>query len=752
MAKVSPTVDENTRLDDQRGLEEKTNELINRVQTDQADMQDWLAKKLEWYERRFSRVDRSHMATSPWVGASTMWLPVSDLYIGRTTPFYMQALFGTGRVARMKPVNEAGLDNVRSADLLMENILRGGGVNSMPDLEMQCMAAIDSMCTHGLGLLKTYYSYRTRASTETIRRDDMPGILSRLIIIPNLTDQQRREQQARFPDINPPEFEVVFGTMDVNPINKAKFSELAPQIERQVKLLYGLDMDEREDGQALKEIMDYLRSGTKEESKAITKREILEDTPRILNVPLQDLIVPVGAQLDLSRVDRVTQRMWFTPQDLMAMKNDEMWVKSSIETALDNGNRMSRFTTDDELTFEMADRASDFGALGEDELIEIWQTWHYEGIADKNMPELVCTVYEPNSAAVMRKMPFAPDHGQIPVTALPFEITDTLYRSPRGIPEILDDVEIHIGAWHRWLENNMQISTATSLAVSRGSLENPNDIEAFPGMILPVENASTDVAPIPWPQVDVPIERLQQFYLQWPERLIGGLDTENLQASSQERRTATEVGFIAQNRDRLLGQRGMIFLKAFRKPLREVWQLWKQFGPREAFAHVAGTEPQRVTQHMTRGRFDIEPVAANGQHDPAARQQLAAMKLQTAMQVQPLVANDPRGALDITAAFLEWLEAIDPMAMPRLWKEHDQQTQQAMQEQGQAQAQRLQELADLAEQARVNSPMTDADVERLLAEVRSDRGLFPHGTNQEVIQAAAAAFKQAMDNQAKSNE
>jgi len=320
-----------------------------------------------------------------------------------------------------------------------------------------------------------------------------------------------------------------------------------------------------------------------------------------------------------------------------------------------------------------------------------------------------------------------------------------LYRAPRGIPEILDDIESHVGAWHRWLENNMMISTTTSLAVSRGSIENPNEIEPFPGMILPVETASTDVAPIPWPQVDVPIERLEQFYLQWPERLIGGLDTENLQQNSQERRTATEVGFIAQNREKVLGQRGMIFLKAMRKPLRECWQLWKQFGPTDAYVHITGEDPQRVTQHMTRGRFDVEPVAANGQHDPGVRQQMAASRLQVAMQVAPMLANDPRGVLDLTTAFLDWVEEGDPMAVGRLWKPHSPEDRQAIAEQRQKEAQRLAQFRELAERARQNAPITDEEAERLLREVRSSPELFPHGSNQEVVEAAAAAAKAVED-------
>lgn len=728
---------------DQRSIRDKTNELINQVRNDILDLQDWLYQKLVWYERRYSNVPRE--SGWPWPGASDVWLPLSDLYINRIKATYMNLLFGGRRTSTMVPVNEQGFANQNAAQMQMEHILRGKGVNAMPDLEFQAAAIIDSACQFGLGIAKTYYSYKTRAATETLRRDDMPGILSRLIVIPNLTDQERREYQMRFPAINPPEFQAIFGTLDVNPMNREVFDRLGSVIEEEVVSMFGLDLEENEDKVARDEIMEYLRTGTRDRSIAVTKKEVLEDCPRIINVPIQDLIVPAGAMLDLSRVDRITQRLFLTPEELKQRAKDEMWDKEAADEALEAGmlGTLHQAGDTDILSFEQLQRSHDEAFVGDQEQVELWSTWTFEEVHRKGCPELVQIVYEPNSGATLYKAPFAPDHGQLPFTVIPFEVNELTYKSPRGIPQILSDIESHVSAWHRRLEDNMLIGTTLTAAVSRNTIDNPNGIEPYPGLMIPTDDPQGDIKPIAWPQTDISIERLEQFYMHWPERLIGALDAENLQANAPERRTATEVSLIDSTRQRLVGMRATLFLKAWSRPLQQCWLLQKQFGPRTSFVYVSGEPPVRLTQSQTRGRFTVEAYFASGPMDPGFRQQQALAIVQTLAQLQPILANDPRFVLDLGQAVNDWLQEADPAKARRVLKVRSPEEQQQMIQQQQQQAQMLSEYEQIAERARMNAPITDDEGERLLRYIKSQ---LPHKELQQVIAAAKAAAEVARDN------
>lgn len=743
MVKASPEHVEGERvLHDQRDLEVKTLDLIQRVRSDLIDQHEWMTSKLDWYNRRYSNVNRR--VNEPWPDASNVWLPVSDLYVNLIKTVFMNLLFSGPRVVRMKPVNAAAWENSISADMMMEHILRGGGVNSMPDFEQQMAVGIDHMCWSGLGILHTGYSYKTRTSTETVRRDDMPGVLAKLIVKPEIDESARIEFQDRFPAINTPDIIAMFGEA-VNPVNRDVFERHAKTIESLVVRGYGLDLDEKEDQRALKNVMEYLRSGTKERFISLTKKEILEDAPRIWSAPIQDIITPPGALSDFSRLERLTHRLFMTETELKERAEDERFVKEAVDLALEGGQDNSRLHSGshtDDLSFLQEDRSHRLAGR-EEEIFEIWKIHHFEDVDGSGLPQIIKTIVEPHSGAVLKKVPLVEDHGQMPYSVISFETNEHALRSPRGVPEILKDIEGHVSAWHRYLENSFQISSTPSFAVARNAVTDPNEIEWFPGLMIPTDDPSRDILPIQMPNNDLKIERLEQFYLQWPERLVGGFDSQAVGERPPERRTATEASIVESQRQRVVSMRGTLFLSQMKRPLNQVWSLFKQFGPRDVFVHVTGEQPTNMTQHQTRGKFAVIPFGAVGAMDPGARQQQALARLQMALQVKPVIDQDPRFEVDIARMFLDWLQAQDPLAAQvSVQRRSPEQIQQAVQEQ-QAEAQRLAELRDIAERALANAPVSEEEAEMLRSALIRE---MPHKELQNIISRSQAASQSVQNN------
>ena len=717
MVKKHPSVREGKKsLLGQRDLEARTNELVRMVQRDLHSMTDYWDKLAFWYTRRYS--DRPQVVDEPWIGASNITMPLSDIYIQQTKPFYMDLLFNRHRVVDMVPTNDEAMANVANANVEMENILRGHGVHAMPDFPVQMAYAVDSMCMYGNGIIKTFYDYRTRLDTETLRRADLPGALGLMDVFPDLSDEQARIGSMAALEVNPAAaLEVVTAVgVPATVLTPSQFDGLAPKIEVLVVDAYGLDLEERRDRQALKEIMSFMRSGAAESDVIVQKKTVVQDSPRIVNVPIQNLLVPDGALLDFTRAERVTEILHMTETEARQRADAEEW--QDIDTALEgasgrSGHLMSEW---DSLSQAQADRNQLFWDGADDEMFRFMQSMSFERVDDTF--RLVVDIFEPNSGTNLDKyvMPF--DHGQMPYTALPFELNEPGFHATRGIPSLLEEIEGHTDAWFRALENNLTISTSVSSAVRRGSVENPNDIEWYPNAVLEFDDPRNDYVPIVHPQTDIPIERMIQILGIWAEREVGATpDTQLLGNARRERVTKAEIDAGQLGTQRLVGFRGMGFLQFLKPALGQAWALWKQYGPVRHTLHVTGSAPKKLTQHQTRGAFDVAPAAAVGHQDPAFRAQMAFQDLQVAREMQAALANDPRVEVDILEQYEHYLDVHDPHVRQRVVRRRSpEQVQKILGAQRQAAAQ----VVGLADVASKLKGLTEENAAKVLASVQED--------------------------------
>jgi len=712
--------------------------LIKCIKSDYAMMQSWLDRQAFYRWKRYGAGDPGRRGvTSPWVGASDIVMPLGDAYCNQIVAPLMTALFGGSKHCRMVPMNPQAWDTRASAEMLMEAWARGWGTFGQKDLKRQLNYALSSLAQTGRGVLIAEYEYRTRVELQKIRRESLPGILGKLVVIPKITAVQREQLMQAIPDMNSPDILAFFGSeAPVQPLDSELFKHYEDRIKSAVIRLYRLDYEEKIDRVACNEIMSYLRNGTSEKTLEVVTRSVIEDGPRLRNVEIQDLILPPRAPIDLSRCDRVVVRTHVPKGELEEMARDMEW--SNAEHAAEQGGRDALIT--DSMYQERLARtlaASSGLDVDDSDTVELWRVWSREEIhrTGGSVREMVYRVVEPNSGAVLYKA----EAQSVPLTVMTMEANADDYFDSRGVGEILKDPDAHVTALYRGLENTVTLTTYPTFQAKRKVFTDPDFEDIAPGDVIPVD-AAGDIVQFPMASNTMPLERMLHSLLMWPERLIGGLDNQMTSDENFDRpRTATEIGKIDSSRKRLLGMRAMVVLDDYAQALQQVWRLILRHGPEELYLSLAGERPERLTMAQIRGEFALRPAVSAGDLDPASRYQRLMGRLQVMMQWKPILDLDITRVPNYTRAFLDVMEEDDPVAARALLPPRPSEQIQGIMQSRQAEAERLQQIKALAEKLDANVP---TNPEELLAFYKAVREMLPHKNFQRLNEAADQARHQ----------
>lgn len=265
---------------------------------------------------------------------------------------------------------------------------------------------------------------------------------------------------------------------------------------------------------------------------------------------------------------------------------------------------------------------------------------------------------------------------------------------------------------------------------------NPQKLRWMPHLMIPVQKMD-DLEPL--------ITNVNALALQGPmffmqsliSKVSGGRTHNEAQLSRQERpETATSVTENSLARQSAMGLRGMFFQEGRQRIAAQVWSLWRQFGPEEFYAMVTGEPLRKMTQHQIRGDFTIIPRGAVADMDPNLRLQEAMQALDLLMKSMPLLQNDPRYRADLAQAVKDVMDRMDPTMSMRLLPKRSPEEMQQFVEQRQAEAQRLQAIADEARKLIEGAPV---DPQTNIAALREIRAESPHKSLQPVIDAADQA-------------
>lgn len=739
--KASAYIENSDRVDDApRLLEIRTQRLLKAVEQDANDSQWWVEKQAfyRWVSHGAGDPGRRGVE-APWTGASDIYMPLPEVYENQVIAPFMNLLHGGPKHIRMVPVNAAAWQGRAAAELVMEAWARGGGKHHQRDLRRQTAYMLTNLVQTGRGVFHARYAYETRVESHRLRRDRLPGILGKLVIVPDISQQKRLQMQELVPAINAPEIRAFFGSdKPVQPLDSKLFTQYYDRIKAAVTRLYDLDPDDDIDYVACQDLMEYFKHGTKDEEFTVRMRVVTADGPRLDSVDIQDLVVPIGARTDFSMLERLTHKIHMTRSQAAAIAEEDEWVDA--DEALDSAQYDDGLTTQNPLLEEQRSRTTGNTAQAvntNEDIVTFLKVWSFEPLEDTGDDkawctpgprQLCCTLIEPTSK---RAVYSAVVQDELPYYCMTLQAGSDDFFDSCGIAEKLRDVTAHVNALYRGYENAITLTTFPTFQAKRSQWTDIEGFEIAPGDVIPVANAG-DIQQFPMNANLFPLDKLLANLMQWPERIIGGIDHQLGGEEPRERpRTATEIGKIDTARQRIVGVRALVLLDDYARPLSAIWRMLLRYGPDELFITADGRPPERVSMAQLRGEYMVRPMAAIGDLDPQQRYQRAMARWQMMMQSKPILDGNVQRGADYMQALVDIFDADDPMATQALLPRRSPEEQQQMLQVQQQEAQRLEQLTQVADELDANVP---SDPKQLLALHNAMTKMFPHGDFQRLRQ------------------
>lgn len=738
MAKTSPAAGAE-KVRKTSAFDDWKKDLQHNTERDRQDMQTWLERKKRFYNRRYSRYGKSFTdgrprVNSPWPGAANHNIPLSDISIDELHGPLLNLIDNTRRIVAMVPMNTAAIANAEKAGIAMEYLLRYRMSEAgSPDHLRQCSFSIDSLLQHGLSIDKTYYSYVTSYTSQRYDRRTLPEDLQRVQVV---ADEDFPGEETR---------QAIAQQTGALVIARSEFAQLAPQIESLVTRVFGLDLQERADREALSKAMAYIKANNPEAELQFAIHAIVEDCPRIINVPIEDLVVPPGTRM-LETASRLTHETYFSQAAFIQAASNNNWDDDAVNEILDDAprsRRSARFSNEDSLWQALRSRTGTHAAStdSDEQQIRVSQTFA-QMTNGKSLPMPVVLTWERDSGAILDAAHYEYGHRSWPFVDTRFEYNDSDYFSSRGIPDKIEDLERYVTALARHEMNGLTIETSKTFTYRPGSGFDPNKHKWVPGIFMPRQRPD-DIQPLDVRVSSMAVERPMFQMMSLAERLVGSRQNTTVRdARLFEPPTKADISERAQQFESALGMRALFFQHGRERIYRQAWALWRQYGPAEFYAHVTGEPLARMSQSQIAGEFQTVPTGVIGDMNPGARLQKELTKLDVLVKATPFVRQDVRYVDDIPVTIKQILDLIDPHSSDRILRLRSQEEQQQILQQRQAEVQRLQQLKATAMSLQDGSPVTEASAAELLKEIRT---ITPHKALQPIIQMADQA-QSALEN------
>jgi len=691
------------------------------INSDAQGIDQFFAEKRKAYDRRYQQ-DSREGTNFPWPGASTFNYPGSDIEIDQAKPGIMNIVFGGRRICDAIPINPDAAGQATNAGIAMEYLLRYRmGERGVPDYYRQTSLSADSFLQHGTSIDKIIYSYLTERRRERYTRQTLPDRLKLIQVVDAISPEEQQQ----------------FMQSGVLVISRDQFPQFAEQIEGLVVDVLNLDLQNREDRIVLRDVMEFIKANRPEAELDLVATQVVEDSPRVINCELESVIVPPGTRT-LASASRVAHDMWFTENDLRMRSVNGIWDSDVVDLVLESAATTRRAGQIDGNRLHDAMRRrtdTDYQVDRDDAHFKVTEVYCYKLNAQK-IPVPVVVTMERQMGAVLRAVEYDFAHGAWPFVETCYEQNEHDFRSSRGIPEKIKGLERHMSALMRAELNGLMMQTSQSFTYRMNSGINPQKLRWMPHLMIPVRNHD-DLSPIPVNTAALALERPMLFMQGLMSKVSGGrLDTSTNEMRQDRPPTATQVSEQSLARQSSQGLRGMYFQQGRSAIYKQVWSLWRQFGPAEFYAMVANEPLKTMSQHEIRGEFQMVPVGAVGDMDPDYRVQQSMQVLDLLMKTQPLIEQDPRYVADITEAVKEVFDRMDPTISMRLLKRRGPEEMQQFAEQQQQEAQRRGALKQEAERLQMGAAVTPEGALALLMEIRQES---PHRDLQPVIEGARQA-------------
>jgi len=558
----------------------------------------WENRQTRWYKKRYGIRPKKSF---PWPGCANLHIPLTDKTIRKIKPSYVNLIWASmPYVCDFVGMGMGPEDDTAAAELnepFFDWLFKVRMRAFKPTVLL-----VDKMLEKGFSLAKILWETKTRRYTQTISLKDIPPKWRQVIEDPLTTD----DELAQY---------------------------LADAVE------FNLD-DENESKQVWDAVRKY-REGDQEFQFEMEEFEY--NAPKLLCKDPKDVIVPADTT-DLQLARWIADRSWFTYNDLKLGAYDEKYEDSAVK---DLGARLNKTSTGQkpnvkrdlsqystlESTKDNREGMSDF--IANSDLIEIMEVCCYYDINGDGIDEKCILTYPKEyPEIILRFIEYPYAHNRWPYVKIPFEYNDERYHSPRGAVEILDPIQTEITVQHNNKLDRQTLTTAPFFKFVPGTI-NPSNIRFIPNQGVPVPRMDV-LEVVQLQDMSYSFEKEEMILKAWAEEYIGVMDfgIGNV-AKMSERRTATEIDALKQDRNQVFSLDARIFQDAMAEVYYQTWALWMQYGEDEIHIKITGQpKPRMVRKEDIMGQFNIVPSGTLQNTNPV-------MEAQKSLADITQFANDP---------------------------------------------------------------------------------------------------------------
>lgn len=631
-------------------------DLVDDIRQDVQDRDPWVQKHIGYDARRYCRWFRN--PTFPWKGSSNIVMPTIDKTIDRLKPEVVGLVTGARPPVTVLSTTSEGMNQATNVEWWFDWLIRIGS----PYFRREVVYGADDFLSMGRAVMKTFWGYETRPTHETLVPFRLPERFARLRVVKTKDEVQKEIDRAN-------------GQTHV--LTRKEFNDNledpapgVPGIKTAIAVEYDLDPEEPSDKEAMNQIIDWFRQGMPE-PLTIKKRDTAVDAPRAIEVHPFDLVIPTSTT-DLEDAARIPYRLYLSERQMRQKVLDSGWNRGAVDYIIEEHGRQQKRGShrwSDTYQMELARRENiTYRPYGEYEILEVccWYSFTEHGreekaiaLVDIDYPEVPLKVY-----------PYQRPSGKWPYHTAVFEQNKRRYYSPRGVTEKLLDIDEEITFQHRAKLNRMTIANAPTFLYRTNRGFYPQTIKWIPGQFVGCIDTS-DVAPLPVPNLDMSFDREEAILRTWGEEYIGGTDygLANPLSNLNEPRTATEIRGIQGSAQRALSLRGGSWQDMMGEIYQEFFDLWHQWGPEEVWVRVTGQPPMKFTKEELQGDFLFIPTGVIGEVDKELDAAKKLARIQVLMQVAETNALGDRYELNIAEAVKDWLESDDLRVAKRVLRE-----------------------------------------------------------------------------------
>lgn len=572
---------------------ERSDDVYSEVKSAIKKREYWHTKMHEFYKRRYGiRAEK----TFPWPNCSNITIPLIDSRIRSLKPVYLNAVFAVSPMVTIEVHAGEDPEKARRVEAFYEWLV----YSRMTNTRKKIAHLLDSMVVYGFGVMKAAWRYETER-------------VHRALEIKSLDAELLRVGADR--DSVPSEV-----------IEQAAITQL------------GLNPEYESDRKAIASVVSQWKSGAKIIEVSVQK--VTYDAPDWMPIAPWDVVVPWDSPDDVDRLPWITHIVRLTPQEVLDLAESGRYDKEPAKRAADS---MSNRTTSQEAMLSVFEqyRVQREGLLGSNvskpTLVEIWEIYFWHDLNGDGLMERCVMDVAAETGDVLKVRQFPYEHAQWPFAKFNLEETEDRWYAPRGITEMLWDLNEEINATHNMWLDRQTMQNAMSFKYRDGSIKNPSNIRPKPGHGIPVKRME-DFEMLNVQVLDFTYDNQERVLRAWADEYTGnpGLAFNNV-VNRVERRTATEVGEISQSSDRIASADVLQFQESMRRLHWQTLRLWTQYGDDYVEIRLDRQKSSiRVSKADLDGRFDLVPSGRLEHSDPRARSQKLLNDI--AMASSPMIA------------------------------------------------------------------------------------------------------------------